>query len=106
MPTTKKKTSRKPAAASKKKAVKKITPPKPIGVITHFYTAIKVAIIKCKQPLRVGTTVALRGATTNFTQKITSMQYDHAPVKLAKKGQEIGVKVSKRVREGDEVFIP
>jgi putative protease len=94
---------KKKKVAVKKAAPKKVTM-KPIGVVTHFYTAIKVAIIKFKKPIKVGTTIALRGATTNFDQKIASMQYDHKPVLVAKKGQEIGLKVAKRVREGDEVF--
>lgn len=101
MPAQKKKVAKKKAPAKKVKAPK---PAKPVGVITHFYTAIKVAIIKCKQPIKAGTTIAIRGATTDFKQTIASMQYDHKPVKVAKKGQEIGVKVAKRVREGDEVF--
>lgn len=92
----------KKVVAKKKTVAKKI---KPVGVVTHFYTAIKVAIIKCKQPIKTGATISIRGATTDFKQKIASMQYDHAAVKVAKKGQEIGVKVAKRVREGDEVFI-
>jgi putative protease len=100
---------KKKAVVKKKKvSVKKTAPKKavmkPIGVVTHFYTAIKVAIIKFKKPVKVGSTIALRGATTDFNQKIISMQYDHKPVLVAKKGQEIGLKVGKRVREGDEVF--
>jgi len=33
------------------------------------------------------------------------MQFDHKEQEKAKKGQEIGVKVSEQVREGDEVFL-
>ena len=80
-------------------------PVKPIGVVTHYFSKIKVAIIKCKQPVRVGAEISIRGATTDFKHKIISMQYDHQPVAVAKKGQEVGVKVGKRVREGDEVFL-
>jgi hypothetical protein len=32
------------------------------------------------------------------------MQYNHQPIKIAKKGKEVGVKVNDRVREGDQVF--
>ena len=78
---------------------------KPIGVVTHFYGAIKVAIVRFKKAVKVGTTVNFSGATTNFSQKIVSLQYDHKPLTIAPKGKEIGVKVGKRVREGDEVFL-
>ncbi len=90
--------------SAKKVAIKKIAPLKPIGQVTHYFAKIKVAIIKFKQPIKVGTEVSLRGTTTDFTHKIVSMQFDHEPVAVAKKGQEVGIKVSKRVREGDEIF--
>lgn len=78
---------------------------KPIGQVTHFFTHIKVAVIKFKAPFRVGGTARFKGATTDFAQNISSMQYDHKPITIAKKGQGVGVKVVKRVREGDLVFI-
>lgn len=90
---------------------KKITSPvvaakvKPIGVVTHFYNEIKVAIIKFKKPVKAGIKVNISGATTNFSQVLSSMQYDHKPIAVAPKGKEIGVKVGKRVREGDSVFL-
>ncbi|OGY58186.1 MAG: hypothetical protein A3D47_00215 [Candidatus Colwellbacteria bacterium RIFCSPHIGHO2_02_FULL_43_15] len=78
--------------------------PKTIGVVTHFYGNLEVAIIKFKIPVKVGEEVHFKGATTDFTQKIKSMQYDHKEIKSAKKGQEVGIKVSDKVREGDEVL--
>ena len=98
----KKVTAKKKAVA---KPVKVLKPLKPIGVVTHFFTAIKVAIIKVKQPLKLGTEIAIRGATSDFKHKVVSMQYDHKPISIATKGQEVGIKVSKRVREGDEVYL-
>jgi hypothetical protein len=97
------------AKAKKKVAAKKpakvVKPLKPVGVVTHFFTAIKVAIVKFKVPVKIGATVIFRGATTDFKQKITSLQFDHKPLKVAIKNKEIGIKVSKRVREDDEVFL-
>lgn len=89
------------------KAPIKKTPktPKPVGAVTHFFAEIKVAIVRFNQPVALGTEIGFRGATTDFNQKIVSMQFDHKPVLVAKKGKEIGIKVSKRVREGDSVFL-
>ncbi len=78
---------------------------KPVGVITHYYNKIKVAVVKFKEPVKVGTKVLFKGATTNFSQVILSLQYEHEQVKVSKKGQSLGLKVAKRVREGDEIFI-
>jgi hypothetical protein len=38
-------------------------------------------------------------------QTLDSLQYDHKPIKLAPKGKLIGLKVKKRVRPGDLVFL-
>ncbi len=97
------KKSKKPA----KKAVKpvqKVKQAKPIGVVTHFYGGIKVAIVKFKKPMKRGAVIKIKGATTGFEQAIKSMQYDHADIATAKKGQEVGMKVNKKVRKGDEIF--
>ena len=107
----KKKTVRKktPAKKSPKKVLKKkpVRLPKaekPVGKVTHFFGNIKVAIVKFKVPVTKGTAVRFQGATTNFVQTIASMQFDHKPVARAIKGKEIGIKVSKKVRQGDSVF--
>ncbi|MBI4193088.1 MAG: hypothetical protein HY536_00495 [Candidatus Colwellbacteria bacterium] len=79
-------------------------PRKPIGKVTHYYTNIGVAIVKFVKPVRTGATVNFKGATTDFTQELVSLQYDHKPLTLAPKGKEVGVKVQERVRDGDHVF--
>jgi len=88
-----------------KKAVKVVKTTKPAGVVTHVYGAIKVAIVKFKQPVRVGMSISIRGNHKDVDQKIVSMQYDHKPIAAAKKGQEVGIKVAKKVKDGDDVFI-
>lgn len=101
----KKKVKKTKKAVAKKSGTKKVIKAgKPIGAVTHFYGKIKVAIVKFKKPMKVGAEIAFRGAHTDFTQKIASMQFDHEPVSVAKKGQQVGIKVSKKVHEGDSVY--
>jgi len=83
---------------------KKAAAEKPIGIITHFYSGIGVAIIKFNKAVKKGIKVRIKGATTDFTQEIRSMQYEHKDIESAKKGQEVGMKVDNKVREGDEIF--
>lgn len=78
--------------------------PKPIGVVTHFFGGIGVAIVKFNASVSVGAKVRFQGATTDFDETIKSMQYDHKDIETAKKGQEVGIKVEEKVREGDEVY--
>ena len=83
---------------------KKAAAEKPIGMITHFYGGIGVAIIKFNKAVKKGINIRIKGVTTDFTQVLESMQYNHQDIESAKKGQEVGIKVSEKVREGDEVY--
>jgi putative protease len=78
--------------------------PKPIGEVTHYYSNLEVAIVKFNKPVEVGAKVRFKGATTDFEETISSMQYDHKPIDKAKKGQEVGIKVREKVRQGDKVY--
>ena len=77
---------------------------KPIGEVTHYFGGIQVAIVKFNKPIKKGEMIKFKGATTEFSQEIESMQYDHKDIESAKKGQEVGIKVKEKVREGDLVY--
>lgn len=77
---------------------------KPIGEVTHYFGGIGVAIVRFSKPVRVGSKLRFKGATTDFEMAAASMQYDHQEITEAKKGQEVGIKVGKKVREGDKVY--
>ena len=89
-----------------KKTAKKARGPKLLGKIMHYYDKIAVAAIKLVAPLKVGDTVNIKGHTTDFCQKIDSMQINHQNVVKAKKGDEIGIKVKagEAVRDNDNLF--
>lgn len=72
--------------------------------MTHYFGNLEVAIVKFNKKVDVGAKLHYKGATTDFTEDIKSMQYDHKPIESAKKGQEVGIKVEGKVREGDQVF--
>lgn len=86
-----------------KPAVKKLKE-KEIGVITHHFGKISVGIIKLKSELRVGDKIHIEGAHDDFSQTIKSMQINHKDVSRAKKGDEIGIKVTRPVHENDKVY--
>ena len=76
-----------------------------IGKVTHYFSKVRVAAIEITDgELHVGDTVHFVGHTSNFTQKIDSMQVDRAPVQVAKVGDQIGVVVAEHAREHDQVF--
>jgi putative protease len=75
-----------------------------IGKVTHYFTKIGVAVIELTDELKVGDTIHIKGATTDFQQSVESMQIEHEPVESAGAGQAIGLKVEERVRKGDTVY--
>lgn len=78
---------------------------KPIGQIVHYFDKIGVAVIKLSAGLKNGETIRIAGGKeTDFTQLVASMQVDHKGVKSAKKGNEVGLKINKKVREGYKVY--
>ncbi len=95
---------KRPVAKKKSPAAKKPAPPKNmVGTIIHYFPHVQAAVIKVKAPIACGDTIKIKGHTTDLTQIVASMEIDRAPITLAKKGQEIGVLVSGRVREHDIV---
>ena len=78
---------------------------KEIGKVTHFFDKVGVAVIELSKGLKVGESIQIKGTTTDFTQKVDSMQVDHKNLDKAKKGDAIGLKVSEKVRPNDKVFL-
>lgn len=78
---------------------------KKIGAVTHYYGKLGVGIVKLSDNLKVGDSIHVVGAHADFTQAVDSMQYEHKPLASAKKGQEIGIKTTQKVHEGDDVFL-
>jgi translation initiation factor IF-2 len=77
-----------------------------VGRVEKFFSRIGVAAIKITEgELKIGDTIRIKGHTTDFEQKIESMQVEHVPVDKAQKGQDVGIKVKEKVREGDLVYI-
>jgi putative protease len=78
---------------------------KPIGKISHYFGKIKVAVIKLTGPLKVGDTIrVIGGEETDFTQPIKSMEVEFEKIQKAKKGESVGLKIKKKVREGYLVY--
>lgn len=77
---------------------------KEIGVVSHYYAKISVAVVELKDTIRIGDRILIRGDTTNFEQVVESMQIEHKNVESAGIGQSIGLKINERVREGDKVY--
>lgn len=77
---------------------------KMIGVITHYFDHIGVAAAKLTGTLKVGDTIKVVGATTDFEDVVQSMQVEHEAVLEAGAGDEVGIKMAEKAREGDRIY--
>ena len=76
-----------------------------IGKVIEFFAKPSVAaIVMTAGSLTIGDTMKIKGATTDFEQKIESMEIDRKPVTTVSVGQSVGIKVKERVRLHDKVF--
>ena len=111
----KKKTAAKPRAkrAAPRKPVMTPKPAAPaappgmerIGVVTHYFNHLSVAIVKLeKGTLRVGDMIHIKGHTSDFAQPVESLEIDHVHVNEARPGQSFGLRVRDHAREHDVVY--
>ena len=113
--TTKKKMSPRSASINKAeppaKATVKPTPQSApreqrIGVVTHYYSRLSVATVRLEPgtTLQVGDVIHIHGHTTDFAQKVESLEVDHAAVTEVGSNNDFGLKVIDHAREHDVVF--
>jgi hypothetical protein len=75
-----------------------------VGVVTHFFSKLRVATVRLEQPVAVGDRIHVRGRADDFKVKVRSMQVNHKPVEHAGPGMEVGILVGAKAHEGDEVL--
>ncbi|MBU3918627.1 hypothetical protein KKC63_01840 [Patescibacteria group bacterium] len=75
-----------------------------IGKVIHYFDKIGVAVVKLIAPLKVGDTIRIVGGDIDFEQAIDSMEVEHKKINKAKKGDEVGMKVSQKIRDGYRVY--
>ena len=76
-----------------------------IGTVTHYYSHLGVTVVQInKGSLRVGDTIRFKGHTTDFTQIVESMEYEHRHVDEAPAGESVGIRVKDHTREHDILY--
>jgi len=99
--------ARKPAPAKPAAIPAQPAPPgERIGIVTHYFSHLAVAVLKLDPGarLRVGDNIRIQGHTSDFSQRIDSLQVDHAPVMEVGRQDDFGLKVREHARENDVVY--
>ncbi len=79
---------------------------KMIGNVTHYYNHLHVATVRITDgELHLGDMIHIEGHTSDFMQKIASMELEHESVDVAKPGDIVGIATNEHVRENDRVYV-
>jgi hypothetical protein len=82
-----------------------VPPGERIGVVTHYYSHLSVATLRLESgTLRVGDVIHIRGHTTDFSQRVESLEVNHAPATEVGPNDDFGLKVVGHVREHDVMY--
>ena len=77
-----------------------------VGVVREYFRKPQVAAVEIlRGRVKIGDNVRFRGYTTDFTQRIESMQINHRDIPEAVKGDFVGILVTERVRGNDHMFL-
>lgn len=95
---------KRPAKAVEEKAQKIEANEEIAATVGHYFSHAKAAVFKLECPLNIGDQVHIKGHTTDFKQKVASMQVMGKPITSAKKADEIGLQVKNKVRAGDTIY--
>ena len=76
-----------------------------IGKVTHYFDKIKVMVVELIESLKSGDTIRIIGGeSTDFEQKVGSMEVEHKKIDQGKKGESVGLEAKEKVREGYKVY--
>lgn len=79
---------------------------KQIGKVIHYWGKVSVAGIEITEgELKLGDTIHIKGAHSDFTCAVDSMQVENESVEKAVKGDKVGIRVPEHAREHDLVYL-
>ena len=88
----------------KPKLKKKDKKQKEIGVVSNYFEHVGVIAIKLVAGVKVGDKIRVVGGDVDCEYVLESMQIQNKAVKSAKKGDDVGIKISGKARKGYKVY--
>ena len=76
-----------------------------VAYVEDYFAHIGVVALKVTaEGIHVGDVLHFKGHTTDLIVEVGSMQIEHESVKEAKVGDDVGIKVTDRIRPHDKVY--
>lgn len=80
-------------------------PEQEVGYVDHWFGHLNVAGVKVTAgSIKEGDTLHFKGHTTDFTEKVSSIELEHEHKTAAEPGDDVGIKVTEKVRIHDKVY--
>lgn len=76
-----------------------------VGKVIHYFNHLNVAVLRLTDALKVGDRIHILGHTTDFVQKIGSMEVNHHTMVWVKPGDDVALKVIEPVHEHDIIYL-
>jgi hypothetical protein len=75
-----------------------------IGKVAHYYSHLGVAVLELVEELKLGDKIHIFGHSTDFIQRVTSMEVEHHTVLWVKPGDNMAIKMFQPVHVHDIVY--
>lgn len=75
-----------------------------IGKVQHYFSHLGVAVMSLVDDLKLGDRIHIYGHSTDFNQRVTSMEIEHHSVLWVKPGDNVAVRVIQPVHVHDTVY--
>lgn len=77
---------------------------KQIGEVFNYFEKVGVIALQLTDSLKVGDTIRIIGGDKDFTEVVDSMQINGKNIEKAKKGEQVGIRISEKVHKGYRVY--
>jgi putative protease len=75
-----------------------------VGKVMHYYNHLGVAVISLIDSLKLGDRIHIAGYSTDFEQRVASMEINHHSMVWVKPGDSVALRVIEPVHVHDKVF--
>lgn len=75
-----------------------------VGKVEHYFSHLSVAVVSLVDGLKLGDRIHVYGHSTDFTQRVTSMEIEHHSVLWVKPGDSVAIKVVQPVHVHDILY--
>ncbi|PIZ42423.1 translation elongation factor-like protein [candidate division WWE3 bacterium CG_4_10_14_0_2_um_filter_42_8] len=77
---------------------------KNVGFVKHVFKKISVAVLEVSDSFEIGDHLRFTSKNEGFSQIASSMEVNHQKVNIARKGDDVAIKVDRPVKKRDLVF--